>query len=237
MFPHDMRKPERKNFNKPDIVLNYPYKDKNISAVAADVFIGRNEIRKLRISPGFRWTIHDKPLEKTDLCMYGHLAYVISGKAVEQMKDGTEAELDAGVLTSAPPGHDLWVVGNEPWVAIEQSPSKELKELALSRKTFETSEERKSVEGAEITSVDLSGFIWHKVDLQPGFRAAAGAASMGNSSAAVFVVLSGNGVFTMAKEKDLVVSPDDVVYMPENYGMRVDGSAPLVMLRQKAAIN
>jgi hypothetical protein len=35
------------------------------------------------------------------------------------MEDGTELDAVAGEVTSLPPGHDAWVVGDEPVVAID----------------------------------------------------------------------------------------------------------------------
>jgi hypothetical protein len=35
------------------------------------------------------------------------------------MADGTELESGPGEITSLPPGHDAWVVGDEPVVAID----------------------------------------------------------------------------------------------------------------------
>jgi hypothetical protein len=35
------------------------------------------------------------------------------------MKDGTEFDVGAGDVTSVPPGHDAWLVGDETLVGIE----------------------------------------------------------------------------------------------------------------------
>jgi hypothetical protein len=35
------------------------------------------------------------------------------------MDDGTEREFGPGEVSHIPPGHDAWVVGNEPLVAID----------------------------------------------------------------------------------------------------------------------
>jgi quercetin dioxygenase-like cupin family protein len=37
------------------------------------------------------------------------------------MQDGTQRELVAGDVVSIPPGHDAWVVGDEPVVVIDIS--------------------------------------------------------------------------------------------------------------------
>ncbi len=38
------------------------------------------------------------------------------------MDDGTEVELEAGNAIQIPPGHDAWVVGNEPCIWVEFFP-------------------------------------------------------------------------------------------------------------------
>jgi quercetin dioxygenase-like cupin family protein len=43
-----------------------------------------------------------------------HVGLVLSGQAVAKMDDGTERLLKVGDFFSVPPGHDSWVVGDEP---------------------------------------------------------------------------------------------------------------------------
>jgi hypothetical protein len=35
------------------------------------------------------------------------------------MRDGTECDLKAGDMAIVPPGHDAWVVGDEPYVTLD----------------------------------------------------------------------------------------------------------------------
>jgi|WetSurMetagenome_2_1015567.scaffolds.fasta_scaffold1184697_1 hypothetical protein len=42
--------------------------------------------------------------------------YVVSGRMAVRMDDGATAELGPGDVGVVPPGHDAWVVGNEPVV-------------------------------------------------------------------------------------------------------------------------
>jgi hypothetical protein len=37
------------------------------------------------------------------------------------MADGTERELAAGDAFDVPPGHDAWVIGDEPYIAVDFS--------------------------------------------------------------------------------------------------------------------
>ena len=71
------------------------------------------------MQPGFRWTEHAKPAVGTDLCMVRHTGYVVSGRAIIRMADGTEREVVAGDAFDVPPGHDMWVIGEEPYVAVD----------------------------------------------------------------------------------------------------------------------
>jgi uncharacterized RmlC-like cupin family protein len=72
-----------------------------------------------RFEPGWRWSESIKPIAKTDSCQVEHLLYVLSGHLRTRMDDGTEMEAGPGDLTYVPPGHDGWVVGDEPVVFLE----------------------------------------------------------------------------------------------------------------------
>jgi uncharacterized cupin superfamily protein len=47
------------------------------------------------------------------------LAYVVSGRIAIQMDDGQTVEYGPGDVALIPPGHDAWVLGNEPFVNID----------------------------------------------------------------------------------------------------------------------
>ena len=46
------------------------------------------------------------------------MGLVVSGRAVASMDDGTERIMAPGDLFHVPPGHDSWVVGDEPYVSL-----------------------------------------------------------------------------------------------------------------------
>jgi len=69
--------------------------------------------------PGWRWSVDVKPLAGTDACQYHHIGVTLSGRLRAQMPDGTELEIGPGDVFEIPPGHDAWVVGDEPWVAVD----------------------------------------------------------------------------------------------------------------------
>ncbi len=69
--------------------------------------------------PGWRWSEHVKPIAGTKSCQSAHLAYCVSGRMGVRMDDGTEKQIGPGDIVIIPPGHDAWVVGNEPCVQVD----------------------------------------------------------------------------------------------------------------------
>ena len=69
--------------------------------------------------PGWRWSLHVKPIAKTDSCQTAHLGYVRSGRMHIVMSDGTEGECGPGDVVHIAPGHDAWTVGDEPCVLVD----------------------------------------------------------------------------------------------------------------------
>jgi Mannose-6-phosphate isomerase len=51
--------------------------------------------------------------------------YVVSERMKVVMDDGTEDESGPGDAIIIPPGHNAWVIGNEPCVAIDFTGAKE----------------------------------------------------------------------------------------------------------------
>ena len=81
--------------------------------------IGDGVVGKATFEPGWRWSEHVKPIAGTDSCQAAHLGYVLSGHQKVQMDDGTELDFGPGDVVAIPPGHDGWVVGDEPCVVLE----------------------------------------------------------------------------------------------------------------------
>ncbi len=81
--------------------------------------IGGSDIGRLVLEPGWRWSQDVKPIAGTDLCEAPHFQYHVSGTIRIQLEDGTEFDAGPGEVTALPAGHDAWVVGNEPVVAVD----------------------------------------------------------------------------------------------------------------------
>jgi hypothetical protein len=82
------------------------------------VHIGGMTIGRAIYEPGWKWSTHvGKALGKAS-CEVEHVGIVISGRATAAMNDGRVFEMKAGDLFYIEPGHDSWVVGDEPYVSV-----------------------------------------------------------------------------------------------------------------------
>lgn len=106
---------EVKNFNNPDETLKFPLGEASLVKMSFGTF-GFGGVQ-----PGWKWSTHVKPIVKTEWCEETHMTYIISGRLAVRMADGTERELGPGDVGLIPPGHDGWVVGDEPLVSFDWS--------------------------------------------------------------------------------------------------------------------
>ena len=104
---------ERKSLNRPEETRTFE-KGKVELATIGGITFGRATFQ-----PGWKWSDHVKPVAKTKSCQAPHTQYVISGRLAVVMEDGTKVEFNPGDVGTIPPGHDAWVVGNEPVIAID----------------------------------------------------------------------------------------------------------------------
>jgi quercetin dioxygenase-like cupin family protein len=82
------------------------------------VRIGGMTVGRATYEPGWKWSEHVAPTAGTPTCQVEHVGLVISGQAAVKMDDGAERVMKAGDLFYLPPGHDSWVVGDEPYVSL-----------------------------------------------------------------------------------------------------------------------
>jgi hypothetical protein len=81
--------------------------------------MGDTTVGRFAFEPGWRWSECIKPVAGTDSCQARHVGIVGSGTMGVSHEDGTEMELAAGDAYVIEPGHDAWVVGEQPVVAFE----------------------------------------------------------------------------------------------------------------------
>ena len=103
----------RKRFDRPDEVRVV---DK---ARVELVELGKLAVGRAIFEPGWRWSEHVKPIVGTESCQVHHIGYVMSGHLHVEMTDGASLEVVGGDAFEIPPGHDAWVIGDEPWVSVD----------------------------------------------------------------------------------------------------------------------
>jgi hypothetical protein len=80
---------------------------------------GGARVKRMVYPPGFKWSVDMKPVVGTELCMHAHVGFLVHGEIHIEYPDGCVIEHRAPQIIAIEPGHDGWVVGNEPVVMIE----------------------------------------------------------------------------------------------------------------------
>lgn len=108
-------KMQKKSMSKPDETRAF---DKGTVELVA---LGGITFGRATFQPGWKWSTSVKPIAKTKSCEAPHLQYHVSGRLHVVMDDGSEDEFGPGDVSLLPPGHDGWVVGNDPVIVIDIS--------------------------------------------------------------------------------------------------------------------
>ena len=82
------------------------------------VTLGGLTLGRATYQPGWKWSEHVGPTAGTKSCRVEHVGLVLGGRVAVRMDDGRSIELSPGDLFAIGPGHDSWVVGEEPYVAL-----------------------------------------------------------------------------------------------------------------------
>ena len=85
------------------------------------VRVGPLAIGRATFEPGWRWSSDVKPIVRTAWCQSHHLHVLLAGRLGVEMEDGERAEFAAGDVFEIPPGHDAWVVGDDPATLLDIS--------------------------------------------------------------------------------------------------------------------
>jgi hypothetical protein len=93
---------------------------REIGGVRLDVAkAGAARVKRMIYPAGFRWSKNMKPVVNTDRCMHAHVGFLARGEIHIEYADGCVLEFKAPQVVAIDPGHDGWVVGQEPVVLIE----------------------------------------------------------------------------------------------------------------------
>jgi class 3 adenylate cyclase len=108
-----MARLQRRRFSEPDDVRKVP--NGTVDVVSLDDRV----IGRMTYEPGWRWSTDVKPIAGTQSCQFHHVGVTLSGRLRVQMADGIELEIGPADVFEIPPGHDAWVVGEEPWISVD----------------------------------------------------------------------------------------------------------------------
>jgi quercetin dioxygenase-like cupin family protein len=101
-----------KRFEKPDEVRTFEKGKFEL------VHLGGMTIGRASYEPGWKWSEHVGKAAGAKSCQVEHVGMVVSGRATAAMDDGRVIEMKPGDIFYIEPGHDSWVVGNEPYVSL-----------------------------------------------------------------------------------------------------------------------
>lgn len=82
------------------------------------VTLGGVTVGRASYEPGWVWSEHVGAATGEPFCEVEHVGLVLSGRAAVKMRDGTAHALAPGDLFHVAPGHDSWVMGDEPYVSL-----------------------------------------------------------------------------------------------------------------------
>jgi class 3 adenylate cyclase len=101
-----------KRFSEPDERVTFELGHTDLVTIGS-LTVGR-EVEE----PGWRWSTHVRPIAGTERCEYHHIGLQVSGRLMVETRDGDVGEIGPGDLYNTAPGHDSWVIGDEPSVRI-----------------------------------------------------------------------------------------------------------------------
>ena len=101
-----------KRFDRPDVVRTFEKGRFEVVQIAGCT-LGR-----ATYEPGWRWSVHVGQSLGKSLCDVEHIGIVIAGSAVAALADRRVIEMHAGDVFYIPPGHDSWVIGDEPYISL-----------------------------------------------------------------------------------------------------------------------
>jgi class 3 adenylate cyclase len=102
-----------KGFDHPDELVSLPGLSGQI------LVLGETYVARYTHHAGWRWSTHMRPLVGTPSCQYHHQGFVISGTLRVRTDEGAERTIGPGEAFEIPPGHDAWVLGDQPFVSVE----------------------------------------------------------------------------------------------------------------------
>ena len=104
----------KRTFDEPDTTMDM------IEKITLDIVdLGGSKLTRVTAEPGWRWSVHSKPVVNTGSSKVDHEFQVTSCRVASKDDDSLQTEYASSDLAHIPPGHDGWTIGDEPAVWIE----------------------------------------------------------------------------------------------------------------------
>jgi len=101
-----------KRFEHPDELREFPKGKFELVA------LGGMTIGRATYQPGWKWSVDVGAALGQSSCQVEHVGMVVTGCATAAMDNGDVIEMKPGDIFYIPPGHDSWVVGDDPYVSL-----------------------------------------------------------------------------------------------------------------------
>ena len=105
----------RKSLDTPDETRSFDGGTGQLELITTD----SGPVGRATFLPGWRWSDHVKPIAGTSSCQAAHVCYFVSGRMKVVMDDGESLEYGPGDVAVMAPGHDAWIIGDQPCVVVD----------------------------------------------------------------------------------------------------------------------
>jgi quercetin dioxygenase-like cupin family protein len=103
-----------RRFGTPD--EKRPFVDKGFVEVLS---FAAGTVGRAVFEPGWQWSKHVQPIAGTKSCQAAHAAFVVAGRMRIVSDDGQTVDVGPGDVVFINPGHDAWVLGDEPCIMLD----------------------------------------------------------------------------------------------------------------------
>eukprot|EP00602_Paraphysomonas_sp_CaronLab_P003328 CAMPEP_0185021532 /NCGR_PEP_ID=MMETSP1103-20130426/4215_1 /TAXON_ID=36769 /ORGANISM="Paraphysomonas bandaiensis, Strain Caron Lab Isolate" /LENGTH=379 /DNA_ID=CAMNT_0027553107 /DNA_START=70 /DNA_END=1209 /DNA_ORIENTATION=- len=193
---------------------------------------GGISVTKTTFQPGWKWSECIKPSVGTETCGNYHVGVCISGKLAVSFPDGTEFEVGPGDGFVIPPGHDGWVVGDDPAVMYEIKAEPIAPGTVWVKKSFEAADSSKNFEKCALATLDLgAGISVTRATYQPGWKWSECIKPVAETDLCgkCHVGVCGSGVVhVVSGETEVDIKADDGYVIPPNHDGWVVGEEACV---------
>jgi hypothetical protein len=84
-----------------------------------EVAAGRARVKRMTYPVGWNWRDDMQPVTGSDWCTHAHVGFMAAGAIAIRYSDGCRVDYAAPAVVVVEPGHEGWVIGDEPAVLVQ----------------------------------------------------------------------------------------------------------------------